>query len=347
MALENGIPNLYKTSFAIFKMTLNFEREKYISELKRIKPKRVLVQLPEGIKQNALDIVKDIEALGIEVVVSGETCWGGCSVAWQEAQALGVDLIVHFGHAKYVDINFPVIYIEVRDELDLNPILKKSLAPIKKFKTIGLSYSIQHRHDLDNIIKFYEKNGKKVVVSKKLGVAAYEGHVVGCEYTGLKAIENEVDCFVIIGNNFHSMGAALAVKKPVFLVDVFNYEIKEMSKLRDKIMRQRIISIEKLKDAKTVGVIVEIKPGQKFGSAKFIMDKLKSHGKNPILITMNEVTPDKIMNFYYVDAFIELACPRIAVDDFAKYPKPILTLREAKVALGETSWEELLEKGVL
>ena len=34
---------------------------------------------------------------------------------------------------------------------------------------------------------------------------------------------------------------------------------------------------------------------------------------------MDELTPDKIMNFYNIDAFIELACPRIAIDDFAKY----------------------------
>ena len=41
--------------------------------------------------------------------------------------------------------------------------------------------------------------------------------------------------------------------------------------------------------------------------------------KKVVLISMSEFTPDKIMNFYYVDAFVELACPRIALDDFYKY----------------------------
>ena len=68
--------------------------------------------------------------------------------------------------------------MEVKDLLDLNPILKKSLPHIKKFKTIGLSYSIQHRHDLNNLVKFYEDNGKKVILSERKGLFAYEGHIV-------------------------------------------------------------------------------------------------------------------------------------------------------------------------
>src|SRR3990167_8090870 len=125
-------------------MALNFEITKLVRELKKRKPKKVLVQLAEGIKQNAAEIAEVFERLGIQVIFSGETAWGGCSVALQEAEALKVDLIVHFGHAEFIETDFPILYMEVKDLLDLNPILKKSLPHIKKFKTIGLSYSIQH-----------------------------------------------------------------------------------------------------------------------------------------------------------------------------------------------------------
>ena len=328
-------------------MTLNFETEYLIKELKKIKPKKVLVQLPEGVKQNAFEIAKVFSDMGIEAVFSGETCWGGCSIGVEEAKSSGADLIVHFGHAKFIDVDFPVLYIEVRDELDLIPLLKKSIKELKDFKKIGLSYSIQHRHDIDKIINFYKENGKEIVLSKKKGMVAYEGHIVGCQYRGLKEIENEVEAFVIIGNNFHSMGAVLSVAKPVFLVDVYNHEIKNMNGVREKILKQRAISISKFKDAKNIGIITEIKPGQKFGAPELLINKLKSAGKNVILITMSELTPDKLMNFYYVDCFIELACPRIAVDDYAKYRKPIITFKEALVGLGEKTWEEILEKGII
>ena len=167
-------------------MTLNFETPKLIRELKKRKPKKVLVQLPEGIKQNSVEILETIEPLGIKVIFSGETSWGGCSIALQEAEALNVDLIVHFGHAKFIDADFPILYIEVKDELNLKPLLEKSLKHLKNFKTLSLSYSIQHRHDIENIKKFYEKNGKKMVLSKKQGLVEYEEHIVGCQYRGLK-----------------------------------------------------------------------------------------------------------------------------------------------------------------
>ena len=328
-------------------MALNFEKEKLISELKERNPKKVLVQLAEGIKQNAPQISEWIEGLGIECIFSGETCWGACSVAVQEAQALEVDLLVHFGHAEFIKVDFPILYMEVQDILDLNPLLNKSLPHLKDYEKIGLSYSIQHRHDIQNIKSFYEEQGKKVTLSKKAGTNAYEGHITGCEYRGLKAIQEQVEAFVIIGNQFHSMGATLALRKPVILLDVYNDDVRSMAGLKDKILKQRLFSIEKFKEAKNIGIIVEIKPGQKFGNPRKLLEKLKNAGKNAIVITMSELTPDKIMNFYHIDAFVELACPRIALDDFAKYEKPILTMLEAMVGIGEKSWDDVLENGIV
>lgn len=328
-------------------MALNFENEKLIRELKRIKPKRVLIQLPEGVKQNAFDVLKIFKKLNIEAIFSGESCWGGCSIAVEEAKAVNADLIVHFGHSKFVEVNFPVLYIEIIDELNLIPLLKKSLKELKPFKKIGFSYSIQHLNDVKKIIKFYEENGKEIMLSKKKGRVAYEGQVVGCQYEGLKEIENEVECFVVLGNNFHSMGAVLSVNKPVFLIDVYNNEIKDMKGVKDKILRQRIVAVEKFKDAKKIGIILGVKQGQKFGSPKILIDKFEKLGKKVIIITMNELTPDKLMNFYDVDAFVELACPRIAIDDYAKYRKPLITFREALVAIGEKSWDYILKEGLM
>ena len=328
-------------------MTLNFENEKLIRELKRIKPKRVLIQLPEGVKQNAFDILKIFEEFNIESVFSGETCWGGCSVAVEEAKSINADLIVHFGHSEFVKVNFPVLYIPIMDELNLMPLLKKSLKELRDFKKIGLSYSIQHLQDVDKIMNFYKENGKQVLFSKKKGRVAHEGQVIGCEYSGLKEIEKEVECFVIIGNNFHSMGAVLSVDKPVFLMDVYNNEIKDMKGVRDKILKQRIVAVEKFKNIKKIGIIIGAKSGQRFGSPKILVDKFEKAGKKAIIITMNEITPDKLMNFYNVDAFVELVCPRIAIDDFAKYSKPIITFKEALVALGEKSWDDVIKEGLM
>lgn len=328
-------------------MVLNFESEKLIRELKRLKPKRVLVQFPEGVKQNAFDILKIFQNMKIEVYFSGETCWGGCSIAIEEAKFVKADLIVHFGHSEFMKINFPIIYIPIQDELNIIPLLKKSLSELKEFKKIGLSLSIQHMHEIENVVKFYKENGKQVILSTKKGNISHEGQVVGCQYLGLKDIEDKVECFVVLGNNFHSMGAALSVNKPVFLIDVYNNEIKYMKGIKDKILRQRILSVEKLKETKRIGIIIGVKQGQQFGSYNLLKEKLEKIGKEVILITINEFSPDKLINFYNLDGFVELACPRIAVDDFARYRKPLITFKEALVLVGEKSWDEIIKEGVL
>jgi len=331
-------------------MALDFELPKLQEELKRIKPKKVLVQLPEGIKQKAFVVkqaIEDIPRLEIEVIFSGETAWGGCAIATEEAKAMGADLIIHFGHAKFIDSNFPILYMEIIDDFDIKPLLEESLQHLKKYKNIGLSFSIQHKHEVENIINFYKENGIQVIISEKKGFAAYPGHVIGCEFGGLKTISKDVEAFLVIGNNFHSMGAALAVEKPVYLLDVYNNTVTSMGNIRDKILKQRIISIDKFKEAKKVAIISEVKPGQKFGSPKFLLDKLQNANKDVIHVTMSEFSPDKLMNFYDIDAFVELACPRIAIDDFAKYSKPILTFKECLVAIGEKSFEDFLSEGVI
>lgn len=328
-------------------MAFDFEEEKLVKELSKFKPKKVLVQLPEGVKKNALEISKIFDKLGIEVLFSGETCWGGCALSVDEAHSIKADLIVHYGHAPFIKTNFPVIYLGIKDALNLEPILKKSLSAVSEFKTVGFSCSVQHQHEIKRILKFYESHGKKIILSKKLGKTAYEGHIIGCQYQGLKAIEKKVDAFLILGNRFHSIGAALSVSKPVILLDIYNNEISQMTDIRDKILKERYASIEKFKSADNVGIIIGTKHGQKFGDWKTLVKLLKQKGKKQIIITMSEITPDKITNFKHIDAFIELACPRIALDDSAKYPKPILTFREALVALGGESWKDFIEKGAL
>jgi 2-(3-amino-3-carboxypropyl)histidine synthase len=339
---------IYKPTFSLKNMVLNFQKPKLINELRKLKPKKVLVQLPEGIKQNAYEIKELIEQMNISVVFSGETCWGACALAINEAKKEKCDAIVHFGHSEFFKQNeIPVIYIEVIDQLNLIPLLEKSLPILEKYKTIGFSYSIQHKDDLKDILKFYQTQEKEVVLSKKIGNISYEGQILGCQYEGLKSIQDKVDAFVILGNRFHAIGALLSVNKPVILLDVYNDEIEIFENLKEKILKQRAISIQKFKDAKKIGVLIEIKSGQRFGSESLLIKKLESSGKDFIIISIDEITNEKLCNFYDIDAFVELACPRIAIDDYANYDKPILTFREAMCALGQITWEELIKEGLL
>ena len=62
---------------------------------------------------------------------------------------------------------------------------------------------------------------------------------------------------------------------------------------------------------------------------------------------MGEITNDKLVNLYDIGAFIELACPRIAIDAASLFDKPLLTAREFAVLCGDLRWEDLLERGFI
>ena len=325
-----------------------FEEDKLINEVKKHKPKLILLQLPEGLKKEASKLVKTIKQnTDSEVIVSGEPCWGACDIALDEAKNLKADLIILYGHAPFMKINFPILYIEARYETDIEDLIKKSLKELKNYNKIALACSVQHMHQLPIAEKILKENGKEIFIPPKKGFAFYPGQVLGCEYNGLKNIKDKFDAILVIGNDFHALGAALAVPKKVILIDPFNREVYSMDKLREKIIRQRIIAINKVKDARKIGIIIDNKPGQHFGSAHYIKNKLEKLDKEVILLSMNEITDDKLVNLYDIETFIETACPRISIEDYARFSKPVINYREALVVIDDLTFEQLFEQGVV
>src|SRR5271170_2699404 len=111
---------------------------------------RILLQFPEGLKQEALRHAKKLEAEGHEVVISASPTFGACDLALDEARNIKAEKLVHFGHAEFHHVDFNVEYISYEVDADLS-ILLKSLEKLEKFKTIGIMTTIQHIHQLDKV----------------------------------------------------------------------------------------------------------------------------------------------------------------------------------------------------
>lgn len=325
-----------------------FEEEKLIENINEKQPKRILLQLPEGLKKEGLRISELITSkTKSEVIISGEPLWGACDVAINEAKTLSCDMIIIYGHAPFMKVDFPVLYLEARYEKDISNLLEESHSSLKVFKKIAIATSVQHIHQVPKIKEFLESKGVDVTVPEAKGHAFYDGQVLGCEYNSFKLIAKDVDAVFIIANKFHSLGVAMSINKPVILLDPFNEEVSNMEEFKQNIIKQRATAIETTREANKIGVIIGTKIGQKFGSFDHIKEKLKKMEKQFALISMSEITEDKLVNLYDIDAFVELACPRIAIDAAGLFSKPILTAREFAVLTGELTWEDLLEKGFL
>lgn len=177
----------------------------------------------------------------------------------------------------------------------------------------------------------------------------YPGQVIGCDYSNAISIAKEVEAFLFIGGGqFHALGVAISTSKPTVVADPFDDTSFSVDKEAEKTFKQRWAMIEDAREAKNFGVLLGTKPGQKsLEDALQVKEKLEGNGKTAYLLAAREITPEVLMEFPTIDAFVNTACPRISIDDSANFRKPILTKNETLVVVGELPWEELCKRGLL
>jgi len=163
---------------------------------------------------------------------------------------------------------------------------------------------------------------------------------------GVFQLRNYVFLFVG-GGLFHALGIAMSTSKPTIIADPYDNRAFAINQEAQKMLRQRWAVIEEAQVAETFGILVGLKPGQKhFEDALKVKALAEKHGKTPYLIVAREITPDTLLEFPSINAYVNTACPRISLEAPQKFSKSVLTVNEFMVAIGETSWENLLKKGL-
>jgi len=90
-----------------------------------------------------------------------------------------------------------------------------------------------------------------------------------------------------------------------------------------QLAKRRMALLTAAKAAKTMGVLVSSKPGQRaFTDAICLAEKLGDRGITAFIIYLDEVRADLLNNFNEAEAFIETACPRVAIDGIAGVDAP-------------------------
>ena len=62
--------------------------EKTLQKLKKMRAKNILIQIPEGLKTKALDIITFLEKNGFNAAISCEPCFGACDLRDHELKYL-------------------------------------------------------------------------------------------------------------------------------------------------------------------------------------------------------------------------------------------------------------------
>ena len=329
----------------------DLEEERLVAEIMGRGVRRLLIQLPDGLKNEGPRLSSIIrEKTGAEVFVSASPAWGACDLSLDAAARLKADLLVHYGHNEFLrdsSNGLPVLYIPAKSKHDVMPLVEKAM-PLLDGSRIGLATVVQHLHTLEGMTKVLESSNFRVTVPGRGPWAHNSGQVLGCDYFGLKRIEPEVDSFLIVASYFHALGASLSLEKPTIYADPYDGTVRSLEQDRARIIRQRYAMVEKAKQAKNFGIIVSTKPGQSNPTiALNILSQLEQSGRKGVILYADEVRPDKLLDFLDIEAFVDTACPRLALDDPERFLKPIVTRDEIMVVMGAWTWEQLLERGLV
>lgn len=309
------------------------DEERIFREIETKRPASVSLNGPDGILPQVQDTAMRItEKFGIPAYVLADTTWGTCDLNSNGSKVLGAEIQFNIGHTISMEsFEENVVLIDAFDDVNFDNVAKKCVEVIKG-KKISLVTDSQHLHQVDKVNEIFTDCGIEVKIGKGKG-QLNDGQVFGCEFYPATQLKDEVDAYVFLGqSNFHASGIALSTNKPTYVLDPYFNEVREITDFAQKLKRKATLAIYKASEAKSFGVIVGLKEGQlsKVFALKF-KKELEKEGKTVQLFALTDITNDRLRNLKGIDAFIQVACPRISTDN--QFDKPVLSTPQANALL--------------
>lgn len=305
------------------------DEKRIFDEIERRKPVSVALNGPDGILPKIQDTASAImERFGIPAYVLADSCFGTCDMNTNGAKVLGAEVLFHIGHTvNSTSFGDNIVLVDAFDNISFEKIAKKCVEEFRG-KTVALVTDSQHLHEVDKVKKILEEGGVQVKIGKGKG-QLNDGQVFGCEFYPVMETRENVDANIFLGqSNFHAAGIALSTNRPTFVLDPYFNEIREVTEFAQGLQKKAILAVYKAAEAESFGIVVGLKEGQfsKVTALKF-KKELESLGKKVQLFALTDITDDKLQNLRGIDAFIQVACPRISTDNH--FHKPVLSTPQA------------------
>jgi 2-(3-amino-3-carboxypropyl)histidine synthase len=314
---------------------MKLQTETIIEELRKIGAKKVMIQVPDGLKPGVFDLFNSLSK-EFGIIISSDPFFGACDVG-DSALYKDVDCILQLGHSEIPNIKYPkpVMFVEYKEEKipDMRESHFQELKD-KGIQRIGLLFSIQYVKAADKVQTILKKMGFDVLIGKNDGRLKYPGQVLGCNYSTGHSILKDVDCFLLVSTGiFHGLGAQLALPKDVYLLDLNDLTVRNLAPEADRVIRKRYASIERAMNSRKICIVVDTKIGQKRERlARALAKQAREADLEPVLIYSNNASPTDYENMR-CDAVVFTGCPRVPIDDQERYSMPVLTPPEFRAAI--------------
>lgn len=331
-------------------MHYNFELAKTARRIRALKATTVALQMPEGLLMFACSVgdalKKACDTLERCVVMSDAT-YGACCVDDRGAEAMGAQLLVHYGHSCLVPVDetrVPCMYVFVDIKFNVDHLVgcvDQNFAMDKKLLVAG---TIQFASSLQEAKLRWQRMGRTVEVPQSKPLSP--GEVLGCTAPRMAA-DKELDAIVFVADGrFHL--EAIMIANPTLPSYRYDPYAKVMTREyydHTGMKNQRRRAVEEARKARTFGVVLGTLGRQ--GNPKVleqVQNLLESRSVEYVLFLADEIAPEMIGTLVKeggVDAFIQIACPRLSIDWGEGFQVPVLTPFEAFVAFGAApAWWE-------
>jgi 2-(3-amino-3-carboxypropyl)histidine synthase len=293
------------------------------------KPHSVALNGPEALIPKIQNSASNItEKFGIPAYVIGDTCWGSCDLNTHAANMLGAEILFNIGHTVSMEtFDEKVVMINAFDDITFDRVARKCALELKSknYNSISLVTDSQHLNQITRVREVFEEFGYQVIIGRGKG-QLNDAQVFGCEFYPAYNVQSLVDAYIFLGQStFHSVGVAISTEKPTYMLDPYFEDYSDVSGIAKQLQKKAILSIYKALDAEIIGIIIGLKEGQ-FAHIKALELKksFEQLGKKVQLIALTDITEDRIQIFKGIDAFVQVACPRISIDNHFK--KPMLSV---------------------
>nr|MBE5724764.1 putative diphthamide biosynthesis protein 1 [Cucujiformia] len=231
------------------------------------------------------------------------------------AKSLGVDLLVHYGHSCLVPVDqttgVKVLYIFVDIKIDPLHFLETIKYNFPVSKKLGLVSTIQFLTTLQAVANELKGFGYEVNLPQSKPLSG--GEILGCTAPVLC----NTDVVIYLGDGrFHLEAIMIANPKiQAYRYDPYEKEFSREYYDHDEMNSIRKKCVDECKTAGKFGVIMGTLGRQGNPNVvEHIRQRLKDKDKKVVVILLSEIFPKKLELFPQLDAFVQIACPRLSID---------------------------------
>ncbi|KAL6121200.1 hypothetical protein NUSPORA_01925 [Nucleospora cyclopteri] len=298
----------------------NFEINKTLRTIKKLGAKKIALQFPDGLLSYAPIIIDTITSyFDTDITILNDVVYGACCVD----NSFKCDLLIHYGHSCLISVaemktRVLYVFIDIRIDIEhLIELIKRNFSQ-QKVALIGTIQFNGAVNRIGNILKKDNTIDLQIPQAKPLS----KGEVLGCTSPLIKA-----EICVYIGDGRFHLEAAMIKNRNVkfYKYCPFNRKLSREKYDNSQMLRDRKEEIVKFWAAENIGIVLSNLGMQ--GNMKIfnnLCKRLQAKGKKLYKIESDEINADILNTFSYVDAFVQVGCPRLSIDWGKNYNKPLL-----------------------